>query len=65
MNQFKPFIGKNWFNEREAIDKVAAKLGLYTNLKVKHEDVADIDIDDKRVTVSIEQGGKIVSFKRG
>jgi hypothetical protein len=65
VKKFQPFVGKNWFNEREAIDTLAAKLKLTTNLKVVGEDVPDIDVDDHRITVTIEQGGRIQSFRKG
>lgn len=63
--KFAQFVGKNWFNEREAIDKLAAQMGFTTNLKVKGEDVMDIDVNDKRITITMEPAGKIISFKQG
>lgn len=72
MKTFQKFIGKNWFTERETLDAQAKKAGFTTNLKVKGDrihashiellDVDDIDVDDHRLTITIEPEGKIIGI---
>jgi hypothetical protein len=71
------FIGKNYFNEntREELETAARSAHLSVNLKVKGDvvegtnipfpDFKDIDVDDGRLTVTIEAAGTILSIKRG
>jgi hypothetical protein len=62
---FSKFIGKNWFQNRDAINELAAKHKLSTSIKVRGEDVADIMDDDSRLTIHMAQDGKIIAFHRG
>ena len=62
---FAKFIGKNWFEHRDAINRLAEQHKLNTSIKVKGEDVADIMDDDSRLTIHMKPNGIIISFTRG
>ena len=74
---FQRFIGKNYFDKKTGDDLEAAAHAahLSINLKVKGDvvegtnipfpDFQDIDVDNSRLTVTINASGDILTIKRG
>jgi hypothetical protein len=75
MDTIKHYIGRNWFEHKEALAKHAHAKGLSTNLKVYGDliegtnkplkDFADICTDDQRLTITICPKGQILKIKIG
>ncbi|RYD66737.1 MAG: hypothetical protein EOP83_04310 [Verrucomicrobiaceae bacterium] len=75
MNEIKKFIGRNWFENQDKINTLAAANGWSTNLKVLDDviegtntrlrDFTDICTLDDRLTIKIRAKGEIVSVKLG
>lgn len=75
MTPFKKFIGKDWFAHCEAIDAIAKRAGLLTNLKVSESgidlarrellDLPEFESEDDQLTVLIQPNGTIISIHVG
>jgi hypothetical protein len=74
---FQNFIGRNYFDQKTSNDLEAAahSAHLSINLKVKGDvvegtdipfpDFQDIDVDNSRLTVTVNASGTILTIKRG